>query len=234
MKRRYTVVLAVLLCVGLASCVQKPDIGQTVPPETVAASLPQTVPEVPAQTLPEPEDAVFVAVSDYLPEILVDLKYATEDNFTGQVVYDFSTAYLRYGTVVKLAAVQEDLAQLGLGLKLWDGFRPVAAQFRLWEICPDTRFVANPETGFSSHSRGNTVDVTLVDSQGAEVEMPTAFDDFSAKADRDYSDCTAGAASNAQILEILMEKHGFSGYRREWWHFTDTDEYPVEEQFLSE
>jgi len=61
--------------------------------------------------------------------------------------------------------------------------------------------------------------------------MPTAFDDFSKKADRDYSDCSADAANNAIILEILMEKHGFSGYKGEWWHFEDTDEYPVEETF---
>ena len=75
------------------------------------------------------------------------------------------------------------------------------------------------------------MDVTLVNAQGRELEMPTGFDDFSAKADRDYSDCTEIAAAHAQLLEILMEKHGFSGYKREWWHFTDTDAYPVEENF---
>lgn len=201
-------------------------------PETWAAALPAPTQQV--WVAAEPEDAVFVPVEDYLPGLLVELKYATEENFTGQVVYTFSTAYLRYGTVKKLAAVQSDLQELGLGLKLWDGFRPVSAQFRFWEICPDPRYVANPETSFSSHSRGNTVDVTLVDAQGREVEMPTGFDDFSAKADRDYADCTPEAANNAEILEILMEKHGFSGYKREWWHFTDKDEYPVEEKFLSE
>ena len=85
--------------------------------------------------------------------------------------------------------------------------------------------------GFSSHSRGNTLDVTLVDENGVELEMPTGFDDFSAKADRDYSDCTAAAANNADILEILMEKHGFTGYAGEWWHYSDTMSYPVEREF---
>jgi len=70
-----------------------------------------------------------------------------------------------------------------------------------------------------------------VDSEGREVVMPTPFDDFSKKADRDYSDCSREAADNALILEALMEKHGFSPYQAEWWHFTDTDIYPVEEQF---
>ena len=157
--------------------------------------------------------------------------YATDRNFTGQVIYDFSDAYLRYGTVKKLEAVCADLSELGLSLKIWDGFRPVSAQWKLWEVCPDPAFVANPETGFSSHSRGSTVDVTLVDDTGNELEMPTGFDDFTARADRDYSDCTETAAAHAQLLEILMEKHGFKGYSGEWWHYSDTEDYPVEENF---
>lgn len=197
---------------------------QTAPPETLP-------PETEETTLPEPAPEDFVRVLDYIPSAQQELLYATDRNFTGQVIYDFSDAYLRYGTVKKLLAVSEDLAQLGLSLKIWDGFRPVSAQFRLWEVCPDPAFVANPQKGFSSHSRGNTVDVTLVDMDGNELEMPTGFDDFSAKADRDYADCTQTAAAHAELLEILMEKHGFRGYSAEWWHFSDTDEYPVEESF---
>ena len=132
----------------------------------------------------------------------------------------------------KLAAVSADLAELGLSLKIWDSYRPVSAQFKLWEVCPNPAFVADPRKGFSSHSRGNTLDVTLVDADGNELEMPTGFDDFSAKADRDYSDCSETAAAHAELLEILMEKHGFQGYYAEWWHFSDTDEYPVEESFI--
>lgn len=196
---------------------------QTLPPETSAA---------PETTVPEPAPEDFVRVLDYLPTARQELMYATDQNFTGQVIYDFSEAYLRYGTVKKLAAVSEDLAQLGLSLKIWDGFRPVSAQFQLWEVCPDPAFVADPRKGHSSHSRGNTVDLTLVDESGNELEMPTGFDDFSAKADRDYSDCSEAAAAHAELLEILMEKHGFQGYSAEWWHFTDTVEYPVEERFF--
>ena len=197
---------------------------QTAPPETLPpATIVNTLP------VPAPED--FVRVLDYIPSARQELLYATDRNFTGQVIYDFTDAYLRYGTVKKLIAVSEDLAQLGLSLKIWDGFRPVSAQFRLWEVCPDPAFVANPQKGFSSHSRGSTVDITLVDTDGNELEMPTGFDDFSKKADRDYSDCTETAASHAELLEILMEKHGFRGYSAEWWHFSDTDEYPVEETF---
>lgn len=221
---------AAALALMLAGCGQEPQNLPESEPETVlpAESEAEQVSQMPT---PDPQDLVFVAVTDYIPEIRIDLKYATEDNFTGEIIYEFSTVYLRYGTVEKLAAVQEDLRQLGLGLKIWDGFRPVSAQYRLWEVCPDSTFVANPETGFSSHSTGNTVDVTLVDSEGREVQMPTGFDDFSALADRDYSDCSETAANNARILEALMEKHGFSGYSKEWWHYTDTESYPVEEAF---
>ena len=197
---------------------------QTAPPETLPpATIENTLP------VPAPED--FVRVLDYIPSARQELLYATDRNFTGQVIYDFTDAYLRYGTVKKLIAVSAALAQLGLSLTIWDGFRPVSAQFRLWEVCPDPAFVANPQKGFSSHSRGSTVAITLVDADGNELEMPTGFDDFSAKADRDYSDCTETAAAHAQLLEILMEKHGFRGYFAEWWHFSDIEDYPVEENF---
>ena len=229
MRRLLLLTMALLLtgCAGNTETVEVPPVETTIE-STSETVLPR---ETEKKTLPAPDNRTFVVVEDYLPAIQVELKYATTDNFTGQVIYDFDACYLRYGTVAKLAAVQADLQQLGLGLKIWDGFRPVSAQYALWEACPDTRYVADPRKGFSNHSRGNTVDVTLVDAQGREVVMPTAFDDFSAKADRDYSDCPADAANNAILLEILMEKHGFSGYKGEWWHFADTDEYPVEETF---
>ncbi|MDO5399782.1 MAG: M15 family metallopeptidase [Eubacteriales bacterium] len=176
-------------------------------------------------------DSNFVRVSDFIPNITVDLRYATGDNFTGEVIYSFQDAYLRYGTVKKLMEVSRVLSQQGLYLKIWDAFRPYSAQWKLWEVCPDSTYVSNPETGSSSHCRGRSVDVTLVDSQGQELEMPSQYDDFSALADRDYSDCSAEAAQNAMLLQEAMERFGFTGYQKEWWHFSDTDEYPVDESF---
>ena len=235
MKTRFTILILALSFL-VCACERR-----EIPMETTAAAAvpaetqpPETLPpETDIQTedtLPEPAPEDFVRVLDYIPGMYQELIYATADNFTGQVIYDFSDAYLRYSTVKKLAAVSEDLAQLGLALKIWDGFRPVSAQFKLWEVCPDPTFVANPTKGFSSHSRGNTVDVTLVGLDGTELEMPSAFD-FSNKANRDYSDSTKTAADHAELLEILMEKHGFDGYFDEWWHFYDTDQYPVEKDF---
>jgi D-alanyl-D-alanine dipeptidase len=179
---------------------------------------------------PTKED--FVRVSDYIPELAVDLKYATPDNFMGEPVYDFTDAYLRYGTVTKLQRVTAELAEQGFGLLLWDAFRPVGAQYRLWESFPDPVYVADPYSGFSAHSLGNTVDVTLVRLEDGEpLLMPTAFDDFSPAADRDYSGADAEAAANARLLEETMLRHGFLPNPVEWWHYTDSDSYPAEEHF---
>lgn len=239
MNRRNACIFLILLLISLTAC-QK-EVTETMPIEMSSLPAEETVvldsdttevttaPTV--ESLPEPADEAFVKVSSYIPTLRQELFYATANNFTGQVIYDFEDAYLRYGTVKKLIAVSEDLAELGLYLKIWDGFRPVSAQFKLWEVCPDSTYVANPNVGYSSHSRGNTVDVTLVDANGQELEMPTGFDDFSSKADRDYSDCSEVSASNAKLLEILMEKHGFTGYFGEWWHYSDTVRYPVETEF---
>lgn len=203
-------------------------------PEAPASENPapeDPAPEEPSPTVPpEVPDETLVELSEYIPSILVELKYATEDNFTGQIIYDFENARLRYGTVKKLAEVQEELSELGLGLKIWDAYRPTAAQFALWEVCPDARYVANPINGFSSHSRGNTVDLTLVTADGEEVEMPSGFDDFSALADRDYSDVSETASANARLLEDVMTAHGFKPYSAEWWHYSDEESYPVFEE----
>lgn len=179
-----------------------------------------------------PDKNDFVNVKKYIPGIYVDLKYSTTDNFTGNCVYDFSEAYLRYGTVEKLRKVYQAVAADGYSLKIWDAFRPVVSQFKLWEIYPDSRYVANPNTGFSKHSRGNTIDITLVKADGSEVEMPSAFDEFSVLADRDYSDCTETAKRNAAYLENMMITYGFKAYFGEWWHFSDADDYPVEEEYI--
>lgn len=247
MKRHFLLFIALsLLLFGCHQSVEKtvPTVPATLciteitVPATVSTEPPPTETTepvfsepTPTTQNPEPSNHDFVRIADYLPDIRVALPYATSENFTGQVIYDFTDPWLRYGTVKKLTAVSEALAEMGLYLLIWDGFRPVSAQFTLWEVCPDPTYVANPETGFSSHSRGNTVDLTLVDAEGNLLEMPTGFDDFSPLADRDYSDCNEAARENALLLQEVMEKHGFSGYFGEWWHFSDTDSYPVEEHF---
>ena len=250
------IVTAILVAACLAGCSiynAKPEETEIANELTVSTTIQQTEQTDPARettqatqlavtetialeaTLPpeiiQPEEEDFVIVREYIPDVIIELRYATDNNFTGQKIYEFSELWLRYGTVKKLMLVQEELKQNGLYLKIWDGFRPPSAQFKLWEVCPDPTYVSNPNNGFSSHSRGNTVDITLVDDEGTEIVMPTGFDDFSALADRDYSDCTQEARANALLLEQVMISHGFRPYSGEWWHYTDEMSYPVEQSF---
>ena len=224
------VTFAVLLS-GCESILEKdlPDASaDALPVSPSVSAAAETAPvSATASVPPTAADEDLVEVPDYIPSLYVDLKYATKDNFTGQVIYDFSDARLRYGTVKKLAAVQSALAQQGFSLKIWDAYRPVSAQYKLWQVCPDPFYVSDPTKGFSKHSRGNTVDVTLVQADGTEIEMPSAFDDHTALADRDYSDVSQTAKANALLLENAMNAGGFKGYSGEWWHFSDSTDYPV-------
>lgn len=174
----------------------------------------------------------LVRVQDYIPTLYVELKYATADNFTGQVIYNFTDAYLRRGTVAKLANAQALLLEQGYSLKVWDAFRPVAAQFALWAVCPDDDYVSDPTRSYSSHSRGNAVDLTLVRSDGTAVEMPSGFDDFTGRGSRDYSGAGEAAAAHARAMEQAMQAAGFRCYFKEWWHFSDPDVYEVEKDFI--
>lgn len=198
------------------------------PPQTTTIAT-QVPPATEPTPLPEPADADLVLLSDYLPEAALDIRYATTNNFTGQIIYDEAAPRLRYGTVKKLRTVCEKLADAGYRLVIWDGWRPAAAQWKLWNICPDPTYVSNPNKGYSSHTRGGTVDITLLRLDGTPVEMPTDFDDFSKAADLDFSDISAEAAKNAQLLQDIMKQCGFKPYKAEWWHFTDTTTYEVQE-----
>ena len=154
------------------------------------------------------------------PRIIIDMKYATEDNFTKKRLYDSNTCFLRKSTAAKLDAVQKELETMNLALKVWDCYRPLAIQQTLWTILPDERYVANPKTG-SRHNRAAAVDVTLVDSEGKEIQMPTVFDDFSPRAHHRYQDLPDRAIRNRELLKGLMEKAGFTPLADEWWHYDD-------------
>ena len=174
----------------------------------------------------EPEDDEYVLVNKYIPDIYVELMYATDNNFTGVRIYDFTDAYLRYGTVKKLANVQKELKEQGYSLKIWDAYRPFEAQQKLWEVYPDPNYVANPANGMKKHNLGGTVDITMVAADGTVISMPTEFDDFSLKADRNYSDIdNEEAVKNVMILQNAMENNGFTGYQGEWWDYSDTVVY---------
>ena len=218
-------IVTVFIVLILAGCGKTENVQNT--PGKSAKPREEQESALREQPVREPSDDTLVKVADYIPGISVELRYATTDNFTGVVIYEDSTAYLRYGTVKKLSAVQDKLWEQGYCIKIWDAYRPVEAQFKLWEVCPDPTFVSNPNNGYSSHSRGNTVDITITDLNGNEITMPSAFDEFGSIADRDYGDVSEEAGNNSLMLESVMAECGFKGYSKEWWHYSDTDEYPV-------
>ncbi|MFA5404543.1 MAG: M15 family metallopeptidase [Ignavibacteria bacterium] len=150
--------------------------------------------------------------------IVLDIRYATTNNFTGKQVYDEAKFFLRTEPAKKILEVQKELKSLGLCLKIFDGYRPLSIQKKFWEILPDERYVADPKKG-SRHNRGAAVDLTLVDKNGYEIPMPTPYDDFTDKASRNYMDLPSQIIINRKFLEDLMTKYGFIGMPTEWWHF---------------
>ncbi len=169
-----------------------------------------------SQKSPSLFDLVDVQTIDQT--IHVELKYATKDNFTRQVIYDFSRCFLLKQVALALKRVQEKLKRVSLGLKIWDGFRPISAQWKLWEACPDPKFVSDPKKG-GLHTRGTAVDVTLFTKDGQELLMPSCFDDFSERGHIHYKDCSQEACQNRDLLQKVMIEGGFIGYAFEWWHF---------------
>ena len=230
-----TFAVIVIIAAGMTACGQKKNVTTDDVSEKEMANIQETAAqEVTAQeiitqeitTEKEPEDDEYVLVNKYIPDIYVELMYATDNNFTGVRIYGFTDAYLRYGTVKKLANVQKELKEQGYSLKIWDAYRPFEAQQKLWEVYPDPNYVANPANGMKKHNLGGSVDITMVAADGSVISMPTEFDDFSLKADRDYSDIEdEEAVKNVMILQNAMENNGFTGYQGEWWDYSDTVEY---------
>ncbi|MFA5021534.1 MAG: M15 family metallopeptidase [Patescibacteria group bacterium] len=156
------------------------------------------------------------------PKIKIDIRYASQDNFTKKKLYSSARCFLQKSTAQKLSDIQNKLEKQGLGLKIWDGYRPLSVQKELWKIMPDERYIANPQTG-SDHNRGIAVDLTLVDLQGKDLLLPTEFDNFSPKAHRNCFDLTEEQIKNRKILEDIMVKSGFIPFPTEWWHFADSE-----------
>lgn len=165
---------------------------------------------------PQPED--LIDVREVLPDVRMDIRYATTNNFTKQVLYPEARCVLRREVAEALVGVQADLKRLDLELVIYDCYRPLSVQRKMWEILPDETYVANPEKG-SRHNRGAAVDVGLFDNYGKRVPMPTEFDEFTEKAHHKYIDLPSGVLVSRQNLRTMMEKHGFAALPSEWWHY---------------
>lgn len=161
----------------------------------------------------------LIDLEEFIPGIILDIRYATANNFTGEKIYDVAKAYARKPVAEALKRVQEDLAKQRLGIKVFDAYRPYRATVKFYEVYGDTTYVASPFRG-SRHNRGCAIDMTLVDlDTGKELKMPTGYDAFTRAAWPSTPVSDPEIRKNRNLLIQAMEKHGFRVNSSEWWHF---------------
>jgi zinc D-Ala-D-Ala dipeptidase len=217
--------IALVICLAIA-CQPTPPSQQSTSVPIVPESNAQTNEKTPLRS-PIPNDAL-VDIQTVNRAIVLDIRYATTNNFMRRQLYPVSRCVLRFATAKALDRVQMDLEKQNLGLKVYDCYRPLSVQRQMWQVLPDDRYVANPAEG-SRHNRGAAVDVTLVDRNGKELEMPTAYDDFTAKAHRNDTTASPQARQHSQLLTAAMTKYGFTPLTTEWWHFDSAEwqDFPI-------
>ena len=166
----------------------------------------------------EVSDTTFVNLKEYSSDFVYDMKYATEDNFLKAKVYDCAECYLRYKTVKALIKANEAFMKEGLRIKLYDCYRPLDIQKRMWAIVSNPEYVADPAKG-SIHNRGGAVDITLVKKSGKELKMGADFDFFGPEAGHNYEDLSQKVKDNRSLLKRVMLENGFNSFDSEWWHY---------------
>ena len=174
----------------------------------------------------------LVEVASVIPDAVIDMRYATKDNFTGDVLYPKAVCKLRRAVAARLARAAQALRKQDRRLLIWDCYRPLSIQKLLWERVPDPRYVADPKQG-SRHNRGAAIDLALVNKDGSEVTLPTKFDEFSRAAHR--SRALAGKhGAEAKRLSAAMTAAGFASIPTEWWHFDapDSAKYAISDEPL--
>jgi D-alanyl-D-alanine dipeptidase len=161
----------------------------------------------------------LIDLKKFIPSLVLDIRYATTNNFTGEKIYTLAKAYARKPVAESLKKIQADLKLQGLGIKIFDAYRPYKATVKFYEVYRDTTYVASPYKG-SRHNRGCALDLTLIDLRtGNELKMPTGYDSFSKAAWPTTPVKDPEARKNRALLISAMEKHGFRVNSSEWWHF---------------
>jgi D-alanyl-D-alanine dipeptidase len=161
----------------------------------------------------------LVEIKKWIPNIKLDIRYATKNNFAKIAVYKQAKAFARLPVVEALRNVQNELNKSGIGLKIFDGYRPYSVTVKFYELASDKSFVANPKDG-SRHNRGCAIDLTLINLKtGKELEMPTPYDSFAPEAAANFDKLSEQVLKNRALLINTMEKNGFKVLSNEWWHF---------------
>ena len=182
-------------------------------------------------SIQEDPKLAMIELKSIVPNIQYELKYASSDNFTKVRLYPAQTkqTFLRKEPADALAKVATELAQKGIGIWVWDAYRPYHITQKFWELIQDERYVAHPAKG-SGHNRGIAIDMTLYHLKtGQLLDMPTGFDDFSEKAHHGYQNLSTIQLENRELLRGIMEKYGFIKFQTEWWHYywPNGDQYDV-------
>lgn len=163
-------------------------------------------------------DTTFVDLKDFSTDFVYDMKYSTNDNFLKEKVYDCPVCLLRYKTVKSLVKANNMFISKGYRIKIFDCYRPLDIQKKMWSIVSNDKYVANPAKG-SIHNRGGAVDITLVDSLGNEIDMGTTFDYFGKEAAHNFKDLPKITRNNRRLLKKMMLKNNFKSFDSEWWHY---------------
>jgi D-alanyl-D-alanine dipeptidase len=171
------------------------------------------------KSLAENPNYELINLETLIPGIVLDIRYATDNNFTGEKIYNLARAYARKPVAEALKKAQAEFKTHGVGIKIFDGYRPYSATVKFYEVYRDTTFVASPYKG-SRHNRGCAIDMTLVDLKtGEELKMPTAYDAFVREARPSYPVKDPDVKKNRDLLISVMDKYGFRVNSSEWWHF---------------
>lgn len=163
-------------------------------------------------------DSTFVNLIDYSHDFVFEMKYATDDNFLKSKVYDCAECYLRLKTIKALLNANEKFIKKGYRIKIFDCYRPLDIQKKMWKIVSNPKYVADPKKG-SIHNRGGAVDISLVDLKGKELDMGTPFDYFGVEASHNFQSLSNEVKRNRKLLRKIMTKNDFVAFESEWWHY---------------
>lgn len=175
----------------------------------------------------------LIRLLDLDKDFIIDLKYATADNFTGVKIYQSGECWVHEHTAKILIEAKNIFKEAGYRVKVWDAYRPIRAQKKFWEVMPNDDFVARPPDMTTlkvfrpTHMNGMCVDVTLTDMDGNEIEMPCPFDTMDERASLSCELNPENGRKNGKYLKKVMESVGFQAYEGEWWHFYDVSTEPV-------
>jgi zinc D-Ala-D-Ala dipeptidase len=165
----------------------------------------------------------LVEITEKKFDVVLDLRYASTNNVCGQKLYSYPFCYLHEAAIAPLQKAIRLAKNLGLKIKIWDGFRPIEVQQFMFDKFPSTGsnggFVSNPNGGAIPHCRGVAIDLTLLDANGKELEMGTDFDEFSDLAFHNCDKVSVEAQRNRLILAGIMSIAGWDFYSNEWWHY---------------